>query len=151
MHLDEEREQPSNERSPPDRTHRVTDDLDDDASRRRAERVSDANLHRAARDRVGDDGVDADRRQNEEERPEHSEHPRRNASQKEILLDMLIQRTDIVQHELRIELADGAPQIGSEELDASTGAHMNLAHGCRAVAIGEVQRRRRLFAKRVVE
>ena len=105
-------------------------------SRGGAERQTDANLGRPVRHGVGDDGVDADGREQQERRAEDDEHPRRNPAEKQILLDVFGERAHVVHRQRRIEVAHDALDLrGEKRFRAGAGAQMHLAPRHRAIAV----------------
>ena len=81
-------------------------DAPDDRPRRRAQREADGDLRGPLRHAVVDDRVDADRRQHQQQRPEHQEHPRRHAPQHQVAGDVLGQRPHVEHRQARIEGRD---------------------------------------------
>ena len=74
----------------------LADELRDDAGAAVAPSASRTPISdRPQRDGVGDDRVDADRREQQQQRPEHREHPRRNAAEDQVRLDVIGQRPHV--------------------------------------------------------
>ncbi len=121
--------------------------------RRRAEREPHADLGRAARDGVAHDGVDADRRQHEQQRTEHHEHPRGDPAQKQVLLDVIghaCGRRTPAASDRDARTARSISGASSASAPAR-GANVNLARGRRSIAIRKIDDRQRRLAERIVE
>ncbi len=101
-------------RAQADRAETFADDLGDDAAGRGAQREADADFGRAVRDDVRDHAVDADGGEREEQRSEDREHPRRDAAQEQVLVDVFGQRADVEDRKRRIDGLQRAPHLAAD-------------------------------------
>lgn len=125
---DDERAEPAGERAKTDDDKALSDELEHHPPRRRAQREPHADLGGPVRYGVGDDGVDADRDKREQQRPEHAEHARRNAPKNQIVLDVIRERSHIVEGQVGVELSDRAPHVRCDARFGSRScAHVDLA------------------------
>jgi hypothetical protein len=101
---------------------------------------------------MGHHGVDADGGQDEEERAEDDEHPRRNPAQDEVPLDVFAQRAHVEHGQGGIDLAHEAAHGGQDRhLRARARTQMDLAGHGRTIPVRDVQHRHRRLAEGFVE
>ena len=117
-----------------------------------AERQPDTDLGGPLRHAVGDNGVDADGGQCQQQRPEHHEHARRHATQKQVPLDVLCEGANVIDRQRLVDLPDDTPNITRDGyLGAGMRPHVDFSGGRRAIAIREVDDGSRWLAEGFVE